>query len=338
MYDDKTIKCVKSKGKKIRKKTEEEGTMLRNKQIRDFARRQLRGNWGAAVGGYYLELFLTLGALAILFFLGYWGVERYAAWSSEVRAWMVPLLSISIAALLCLHYVLEAALEWGYQRMLLRMVKGEQIHIGDAFQGFRMPKSVRNFLGVELFLTGLSLLFLIPTILNGMQYGVSSFNTTMGNVILDILHFIAGLFFAGAETFAVMDSGRSARKSLGLSVKTMEGRKLKYCGLMLSFVPLAMLTLIPFYMLTFVGDWATGSEVSIFWKFGLILLLGLLPTGFLAPYVSAAQTIFFLSAYSEDYQRGQNDSHGKETVEAVFEERVEEAQEEIKEEIQGEEL
>ena len=240
--------------------------MMTNREIKSFARRQLRGNWGSMIGSFFLLL------LAALLFIAF-PVAAFAGGAAAVGRFGGMLLRVSVGILVALLFLLYYLIATGLaQRMYLDMVRGRRVSASDIFRGFRNGRQFWSFFWVELLLGLMSLVISAPLFLCMYVYGLNAANTTIVRWITNAISFLLQLFFAGAPIFAADDPNRSAVESLLLSFHTMERRKGRYLLLILSFFP-----------------WYLLSAVT--------LGLGML---FLVPYITAAETIFFLSAYSED--------------------------------------
>lgn len=250
--------------------------MMTNREIKSFARRQLRGNWGSMIGSFFLLLLAALLFIAFpvaAFAGGAAAVGRFGGMLSERDGMLLRVsVGILVALLFLLYYLIATGLALGMQRMYLDMVRGRRVSASDIFRGFRNGRQFWSFFWVELLLGLMSLVISAPLFLCMYVYGLNAANTTIVRWITNAISFLLQLFFAGAPIFAADDPNRSAVESLLLSFHTMERRKGRYLLLILSFFP-----------------WYLLSAVT--------LGLGML---FLVPYITAAETIFFLSAYSED--------------------------------------
>ncbi len=252
--------------------------MMSNREIRQFAWRQLKGNWGAAVGASLLST-LCLMALVVLmaggYVLAFFGAAltlQRTVGAANIR-YVLPLAGVIMAALLFLLIFAAAGFSLGALRLNLRIARGERVRARDILAGFMDFRQLRHFACVYILLNLGSVLLSMPAEIVAAIYGGSSSNAHIATLVCNALAVVYAFYMSMSTLAAADDRNRSAIGSMRLSCHLMRCRKLRLLGLYLSFIP-----------------WVLLSMVS----FGIGYL-------FTIPYLSVAQAIFFLSAYSEDY-------------------------------------
>ncbi len=252
--------------------------MMSNREIRQFAWRQLKGNWCAAIGASLLST-ICLTVLVVLMAGGYllallggvMAISRTAA-EADLR-FVLPVVGIVMAAMLFLLIYLAAGFSLGALRLNLRIARGEKVRARDIFAGFTDFLQLRHFACVYILLNISSLVLNLPVNIVSAIYGSGSANAHIVSLVCNALAIVYAFFMSMATLAAAENRNRGAIQSMKISCHLMRCRKLRLLGLFLSFIP-----------------WLALSMVS----FGIGYL-------FTIPYISVAQAIFFLSAYSEDY-------------------------------------
>lgn len=254
--------------------------MLGNREIIRFGLRQFRENLGITLGFQLLHVFSLF--LAGLFFAGIGllicrplFLFAEARNSGTVRVAILSFIAIFIAffALLLLFFTISCAL--GSYRFYLKLAFGRELNLFELFYGFSHRDHFLRFAGVNLLVVLLSCPFLIPLLIQKLK-GIS-INLWILELLGLIFFTVVTLFLAMAALASANDERLTAISSLRLSIRMMSRRKLKYFALLLPFAVLM-------YLLSL-----------IFHGFFNI---------FFVPLVNTIVSVFFLSAYSEDFPAG----------------------------------
>lgn len=254
--------------------------MLGNREIIRFGLRQFRENLGITLGFQLLHVFSLF--LAGLFFAGIGlficrplFLFAEARNSGTVRVAIFSFIAIFIAffALLLLFFTISCAL--GSYRFYLKLAFGRELNLFELFYGFSHREHFLRFAGVNLLVVLLSCPFLIPLLIQKLK-GIS-INLWILELLGLIFFTVVTLFLAMAALASANDERLTAISSLRLSIRMMSRRKLKYFALLLPFAVLM-------YLLSL-----------IFHGFFNI---------FFVPLVNTIVSVFFLSAYSEDFPAG----------------------------------
>ncbi len=265
--------------------------MMTNREIRQFAWRQLKGNWFAAIGASLLST-ICLMALVLLMAGGYLLAFLGAAaamsrtGAADIR-YVLPATGVVMAALLFLLIYIASGFSLGALRLNLRIARGERVRARDIFAGFTDFLQLRHFACVYILMNVGAWVLNLPMDIVSAIYGGSSANAHITALICNALAIVYAFFMSMATLAAAENRNRGALKSIRVSCHIMRCRKLRLLGLYLSFVP-----------------WIALSMLS----FGIGYL-------FTIPYLSVAQAIFFLSAYSEDYLTSAQDADFREVSE-----------------------
>lgn len=254
--------------------------MLGNREIIRFGLRQFRENLGITLGFQLLHVFSLF--LAGLFFAGIGllicrplFLFAEARNSGTVRVAILSFIAIFIAffAILLLFFTISCAL--GSYRFYLKLAFGRELNLFELFYGFSHREHFLRFAGVNLLVVLLSCPFLIPLLIQKLK-GIS-INLWILELLGLIFFTVVTLFLAMAALASANDERLTAISSLRLSIRMMSRRKLKYFALLLPFAVLM-------YLLSL-----------IFHGFFNI---------FFVPLVNTIVSVFFLSAYSEDFPAG----------------------------------
>ena len=254
--------------------------MLGNREIIRFGLRQFRENLGITLGFQLLHVFSLF--LAGLFFAGIGllicrplFLFAEARNSGTVRVAILSFIAIFIAffAILLLFFTISCAL--GSYRFYLKLAFGRELNLFELFYGFSHRDHFLRFAGVNLLVVLLSCPFLIPLLIQKLK-GIS-INLWILELLGLIFFTVVTLFLAMAALASANDERLTAISSLRLSIRMMSRRKLKYFALLLPFAVLM-------YLLSL-----------IFHGFFNI---------FFVPLVNTIVSVFFLSAYSEDFPAG----------------------------------
>lgn len=265
--------------------------MMTNREIRQFAWRQLKGNWFAAIGASLLST-ICLMALVLLMAGGYLLAFLGAAaamsrtGAADIR-YVLPVTGVVMAALLFLLIYIASGFSLGALRLNLRIARGERVRARDIFAGFTDFLQLRHFACVYILMNVGAWMLNLPIDIVSAIYGGSSANAHITALICNALAIVYAFFMSMATLAAAENRNRGALKSIRVSCHIMRCRKLRLLGLYLSFIP-----------------WIALSMLS----FGIGYL-------FAIPYLSVAQAIFFLSAYSEDYLTSAQDADFREVSE-----------------------
>ncbi len=254
--------------------------MLRNREIIRFGLRQFRENLGITLGFQLLHVFSLF--LAGLFFAGIGllicrplFLFAEARPSGTVRVAIFSFIAIFIAffALLLLFFTISCAL--GSLRFYLKLAFGRELNLFELFYGFSHREHFLRFAGVNLLVALLSCPFLIPLLIQKLK-GIS-INLWILELLGLIFFTVVTLFLAMAALASANDERLTAISSLRLSIRMMSRRKLKYFALLLPFAVVMYL-----FSLIFHGFFNI----------------------FFVPLVNTIVSVFFLSAYSEDFPAG----------------------------------
>lgn len=254
--------------------------MLGNREIIRFGLRQFRENLGITLGFQLLHVFSLF--LAGLFFAGiglficrplFLFAETRSSGTVRVAILSFIAIFITFFAILLLFFTISCAL--GSYRFYLKLAFGRELNLFELFYGFSHREHFLRFAGVNLLVVLLSCPFLIPLLIQKLK-GIS-INLWILELLGLIFFTVVTLFLAMAALASANDERLTAISSLRLSIRMMSRRKLKYFALLLPFAVLM-------YLLSL-----------IFHGFFNI---------FFVPLVNTIVSVFFLSAYSEDFPAG----------------------------------
>lgn len=275
--------------------------MMTNAQIRAFARNQLRGNWGAVIGAGFLILFSMFAYFAVLYAVVVLGsfsplFGHSTLWSLRMDPALplaiLALIGIVIAALLFLGLWLYAGLSLGMQQMYFAVARGRHVRATDVFHGFRSLPHMTHFFGTLLVIWLIQIVLEIPQIVIGHRYGTVTFDYRVTQTITSFIVYVIGLYLSMAALASADHPSMSTWTALRTSLHMMRNKKMKLLGLYLSFFG---------------------------WVLLMVFTLGLAGI-FVQPYLSQAVTIFYLSAYSDDYPSGVEEGEYREVDEADYRE------------------
>lgn len=275
--------------------------MMTNTQIRAFARNQLRGNWGAVIGAGFLILFSMFAYFVVLYAVVVLGCfsplfGHSTVWSLRMDP-AVPLaiqalLGVVIAALLFLGLWLYAGLSLGMQQMYFAVARGCRVRVTDVFRGFRNLQHMTHFFGTLLVIWFIQIVLEIPQIMIGHHYGTGTFDYRVTQTITSFIVYVISLYLSMAALASANHPSMRTWTALRTSLHMMRNKKMKLLGLYLSFFG---------------------------WVLLMVFTLGLAGI-FVQPYLSQAVTIFYLSAYSDDYPSGVEEAEYREVEEADYRE------------------
>lgn len=268
--------------------------MMTISQIKNFAKRQLKGNLLSAIGAMMLSficfslwasVFLTVVLVGIVGpVTGRLQLINISS-NPDLRLIFFVILGVVIAALVFLGLYLSVGLMLGTQRFYLEMVKGKQVRAFDIFKGFSDNVHLKHYLGVVMILYLVEFILMIPVSLVGMKSGYKSMDYELTKHITSFLSFIITLFL-GLSTYASADNrNMKALDAIKVSFHLMRARKFKLVIFELSFILWFLLM-------------AITCGIAAFW---------------VIPYFYASYSIFYLSAYGEDYRNRTEESEPKDS-------------------------
>lgn len=257
--------------------------MMTISQIKMFAKRQLKGNLMAAIGAMILiflctMLWSTITSMAIVMGMilplrGRIPLPGFVD-SRELKLLYFVILGIIIAALLFVAVYLFIGLMLGNRLMYLNISRGRKVSAFDVFKGFRRGAHLKNYISVFLILYFIELIMTIPETYVALKWGYRSSDYRITSFITSILVFVVMLFLS-LSLYASADNPRMRpMDALKVSAHIMRNRKMKLLCLELSFCLWIVLCFIT-------------CGLAVFW---------------VVPYYETSLTIFYLSAYGEDYQ------------------------------------
>ena len=268
--------------------------MMTISQIKNFAKRQLKGNLLSAIGAMMLSficfslwasVFLTVVLVGIVGpVTGRLQLINISS-NPDLRLMFFVILGVIIAALVFIGLYLSVGLMLGTQRFYLDMVKGKQVRAFDIFKGFSDNVHLKHYLGVVMILYLVEFILMIPVSLVGMKSGYKSMDYELTKHITSFLSFIITLFL-GLSTYASADNrNMKALDAIKVSFHLMRARKFKLVIFELSFILWFLLM-------------AITCGIAAFW---------------VIPYFYASYSIFYLSAYGEDYRNRTEESEPKDS-------------------------
>lgn len=267
--------------------------MMTIRQIKTFAKRQLKGNLLAAIGAMILSFICSLlwvTALVAAVMFGVVGplsghvIMDAISYDPRMRLMFFAGTGIVIAALLFIGLYLYFGLMLGSQMLYINIAKGKRVSAFDIFKGFSNGAHLRHYFGVILILYFIELILMIPETYIGVRYGFSSRDYNITSYITSFLVFIVMMFLCMSGYASADHPDMKAAKAIAVSAHLMRNRKMKMLGFALSFIGWFLLGI------------CTGG-LLFFW---------------VIPYFNTAYTIFYLSAYGQDYQSRIQDADYKE--------------------------
>lgn len=275
--------------------------MMTNVQIRAFARNQLRGHWGTIIGaGFMVVLSMALYA-ALLGAIGVFGIlspvfdgfptgilplEKSSSLIAQT------LMGIGIAVLLVLGLVLYAGLSLGIQKLYLSIARGHQVRATDVFRGLQHPAHMKHFFGTMLIVWLVQMVLELPQFYIGYRYGTLIFDYRVTQTITSVIVYVVSLYLSMAAIASADHPDMTTGQALKTSLHIMRNKKLKLLTLYLSFFGWLLLSILT-------------CGIAAIW---------------IQPYLSESVTIFYLSAYSEDYQSNVEDAEYREVEDADYRE------------------
>lgn len=252
------------------------------RDIRKFAKKQLKGNYTALIGDLVL-IFITsvlfVGAFFILYLLGLVAVHQQAknaALHPMMSTVILSLFGIIAAAMLVLFLYVMIGYSRGLTLMYLHIASGHKESAFHIFRGFHKDgNGFKNYAGTFGILLGIGLVLVIPEIVIGLIYGFSSRNYRVTGDIISIIDVIISLFLCLAAYASAHQPEMKPMQCIRFSIYLMRNRKWKYMRLILSFVG---------------------------WILLCIVTLGL-ASFYVIPYMQEAQTVFYLEATANEFRK-----------------------------------
>ena len=256
--------------------------MMTITQIKTFAKRQLRGNKLAAAGAMILVFICTMlwcSALFSVVFVGIIGpstgrfVIPELARNERLQLLFYVGTGIIIASLLFLGIYLYSGLMLGSQKLYLNIAKGRRVSAFDVFKGFSDGEQLKHYFWVILIIYFIQFLIMVPETVIAIISGKGSSDYRITSTITTFITYIVALFLS-MSCFASADHPEmGAWKAIGVSFHLMRKRKFKFMCLELSFLGWFVFVVITF-------------GIAGFW---------------IIPYFNTSLSIFYLSAYGQDY-------------------------------------
>ena len=256
--------------------------MMTITQIKTFAKRQLRGNKLAAAGAMILVFICTMLWCSAMFSVVFVGII-----GPSTGRFVIPELvgnerlqllfnvgtGIIIASLLFLGIYLYSGLMLGSQKLYLSIAKGRRVSSFEVFKGFADGAQLKHYFSVVLIIYFIQFLIMVPETVIAIISGKSSSDYRITSGITTFITYIVALFLS-MSCFASADHPEmGAWKAIGVSLHLMRKRKFKFMCLELSFLGWFVLVVITF-------------GLAGFW---------------IIPYFDTSLSIFYLSAYGQDY-------------------------------------
>ncbi len=267
--------------------------MMTIAQIKTFAKRQLRGNLMSAIGAMILSFICTILWVAVLSSAVFFGViapvvgdTQIAIISTDMRMRLLffSVVGIALAAILLLGAYMFLGLMLGNQMLYLNIARGKRVGAFEIFKGFGNPGHMGHYFGVVLIIYIIEMLFMVPETIMGLRYGYASMDYNVTSAIGSFLLFIISLYLCMSSFASASHPDMGAFRAIRVSIHLMRRRKLKLIGFELSFIGWFLL-----------GVCTMG--LAFFW---------------IIPYFNTAYTIFYLSAYGQDYESKIRDAEYRE--------------------------
>ncbi|HCS67534.1 MAG TPA: hypothetical protein DIW34_04900 [Oribacterium sp.] len=280
--------------------------MMTNTQIRAFARNQLRGHWGTIIGACFMVVLSMTVYTAVQYVIGVFGILApiFEGFSTGIlplqhssSLLVQTLMGIVIAALLILGIALYAGLSLGLQKLYLDIARGRQVRVMDVFRGFQDPMHGLHFFGTILIVWLIQIALQLPLFYIGFRFGTDIFDYRVTQTITSVIVYIVTLYLSMAAFASADHPSMTMGQAFKTSFHLMRNKKTKLFGLYLSFFGWMLLTILT-------------CGIAAIW---------------VQPYISESITIFYLSAYSSDYQSKVEDAEYREVEDADYRE-VQEAE------------
>lgn len=255
---------------------------MKIREIKKYARQQLKGNYTALIGVVVLTFVMTLFFVAAflgIYILGILGVKNQAEISAVhpyAGTVLISLFGMISAALVLLFIYLMIGISRGMVLMLLHIAAGQKESAFHVFRGFHADGAgFKNYAGTTLILLSITIILLIPEVLVGFKFGFASQNYRVTSDLVTIVAFIVSMFTALALFISAHQPEMTPIKCIRTSAILMRNRKWKYVGLIFSFIG---------------------------WILLCIVTLGL-ACFFVVPYIRETMVVFYLDAASEMFRK-----------------------------------
>lgn len=269
--------------------------MMTIRQIKTFAKRQLKGNLLAAIGAMILTficslVWATAFVAAVLF--GVVGplsghvIMDAIRFDPMMRLMFFSGAGIIITALLFTGFYIYFGLMLGTQMLYLSIAKGKKVSAFEIFKGFSSVRHMKHYIGVFFIIYIIEAVLMIPESYIGVKYGFHSMDHNITSWIAGFLSFVIMLYLCMAGFASAHHPDMKATKAITVSAHLMRNRKMKMIGFELSFIGWFLLGI------------CTGG-LAFFW---------------VLPYFNTAYSVFYLSAYGQDYQSKIQDAEFKESA------------------------
>jgi uncharacterized membrane protein len=255
---------------------------MKIREIKKYARQQLKGNYTALIGVVVLTFVMTLFFVAAflgIYILGILGVKNQAEISAihpYAGTVLISLFGMISAALVLLFIYLMIGISRGMDLMLLHIAAGQKESAFHVFRGFHADGAgFKNYAGTTLILLSITIILLIPEVLVGFKFGFASQNYRVTSDLVTIVAFIVSMFTVLALFISAHQPEMTPIKCIRTSAILMRNQKWKYVGLIFSFIG---------------------------WILLCIVTLGL-ACFFVVPYIRETMVVFYLDAASEMFRK-----------------------------------
>ncbi len=255
---------------------------MKIREIKKYARQQLKGNYTALIGVVVLTFVMTLFFVAAflgIYILGILGVKNQAEISAihpYAGTVLISLFGMISAALVLLFIYLMIGISRGMVLMLLHIAAGQKESAFHVFRGFHADGAgFKNYAGTTLILLSITIILLIPEVLVGFKFGFASQNYRVTSDLVTIVAFIVSMFTVLALFISAHQPEMTPIKCIRTSAILMRNQKWKYVGLIFSFIG---------------------------WILLCIVTLGL-ACFFVVPYIRETMVVFYLDAASEMFRK-----------------------------------
>ncbi len=255
---------------------------MKIREIKKYARQQLKGNYTALIGVVVLTFVMTLFFVAAflgIYILGILGVKNQAEISAihpYAGTVLISLFGMISAALVLLFIYLMIGISRGMVLMLLHIAAGQKESAFHVFRGFHADGAgFKNYAGTTLILLSITIILLIPEVLVGFKFGFASQNYRVTSDLVTIVAFIVSMFTVLALFISAHQPEMTPVKCIRTSAILMRNQKWKYVGLIFSFIG---------------------------WILLCIVTLGL-ACFFVVPYIRETMVVFYLDAASEMFRK-----------------------------------
>lgn len=238
------------------------------------ARESLKGRWGVAIGTGIVAMILggTSSYVVASFNTSSYDSIKETAYGKYILAAMIITTLVSILV----KIFVGGPVFLGYTRFNLNLVDGKEATVSDLFSQFkRFGSAVCMVLLQTLYITGWTLMLIIPGIIKAYSYAMTSY------ILLE-------------------HPEMSANQAITESRRIMDGNKYRLFCLDCSFIGWTLLCSLPMisgFMVMIIGS-VLGGDVLVSAMIGMLIVLvglGIFYIGymFLLPYMQAAYAAFY---------------------------------------------